>query len=65
MLYKTLLSARKVRGLIPGSVKLDTCQQRLATVATFLRSDVAHARARGDGPRHSMLCHNIASIMKI
>ena len=30
------------------------CRQRLATAATFLRSCVAQALSRGDGPRHSL-----------
>ena len=51
---KRSLSVRKVWGLIPGPVKLTQCRQRLATVATFLRSCVAQALSRGDGPRNSL-----------
>ena len=41
-------------GLNPRSVKSVPCRQRLATVATFLRSCVARALSGGDGPRHSL-----------
>ena len=44
------------------------CRQRLAIAETFLRSCVAQALSRGDGPRHSLhatLRRNTASIMKI
>ena len=46
---KRTLSVREVRGSIPGTVKSTQCRQRLATVATFLRSCVAQALSRGDG----------------
>ena len=51
---KSMLSVREVWGLIPGPVKLAQCRQRLATVATFLRSCVTQALSRGDGPRNSL-----------
>ena len=51
---KRTRSVRKVWGLIPGPVKSTQCRQRLATVATFLRSCVAQALSRGDGPRNSL-----------
>ena len=50
----TSLCVRKVYGWIPGPVKLDVVSQRLATAVTFLRSDVAQARSRGDGLRLSL-----------
>ena len=46
------LSVREVWGSIPGLVKSTLCRQRLATTVTFLRSCVALALSRGDGPRH-------------
>ena len=51
---KRTLSAREVWGSIPGPVKSSQCRQRLATVATILRSCVAHALSRGDGPHNSL-----------
>ena len=51
---KRTLSVREVWGSIPGPVKSAQCRQRLATAATFLRSCVAQALSRGDGPRHSL-----------
>ena len=51
---KRTLSVREVWGSIPGPVKSTQCRQRLATVATFLRSCVAQALSRGDGPRNSL-----------
>ena len=51
---KRTLSVREVWGSIPGPVKSTQCRQRLATVATFLRSCVAQALSRGNGPRHSL-----------
>ena len=51
---KRTLSVREVWGSIPGPVKSAQCRQRLATVATFLRSRVAQALSRGDGPRNSL-----------
>ena len=51
---KRTLSVREVWGLIPGPVKSTQCRQRLATVATFLRSCVAQALSRGNGPRNSL-----------
>ena len=51
---KRTLSVREVWGSIPGPVKSAQCRQRLATVATFLRSCVAQALSRGDGPHHSL-----------
>ena len=51
---KRTLSVREVWGSIPGPVKSAQCRQRLATVATFLRSCVAQALSRGDGPRNSL-----------
>ena len=49
---KRTLSVREVWGSIPGLVKSAQCRQRLAIIATFLRSCVALALSRGDGPRH-------------
>ena len=51
---KRTLSVREVWGSIPGPVKSAQCRQRLATAATFLRSCVAQALSRGDGPRYSL-----------
>ena len=51
---KRTLSVREAWGSIPGPVKSAQCRQRLATVATFLRSCVAQALSRGDGPRNSL-----------
>ena len=51
---KRTLSVREVWGSIPGSVKSAQCRQQLAIVATLLRSCVAQALSRGDGPRHSL-----------
>ena len=51
---KRTLSVREVWGSIPGPVKSTQCRQRFATVATFLRSCVAQALSRGDGPRNSL-----------
>ena len=51
---KRTLSVQEVWGSIPGPVKSTQCRQRLATVATFLRSCVAQALSRGDGPRNSL-----------
>ena len=51
---KRTLSVREVWGSIPGPVKSTQCRQRLATVATFLRSCGAQALSRGDGPRNSL-----------
>ena len=51
---KRTLSVREVWGSIPGPVKSTQCRQRLATVATILRSCVAQALSRGDGPRNSL-----------
>ena len=51
---KRTLLVREVRGSIPGPVKSTQCRQRLATVATFLRSCVAQVLSRGDGPRNSL-----------
>ena len=51
---KRTLSVREVWGSIPGPVKSAQCRQRLATVAMFLRSCVAQALSRGDGPRNSL-----------
>ena len=51
---KRTLSVREVLGSIPGPVKSAQCRQRLATVAAFLRSCVAQALSRGDGPRNSL-----------
>ena len=65
---KRTLSVREVWGSIPGPVKSAQCRQRLATAATFLRSCVAQALSRGDGPRNSLgytLRRNTASKMKI
>ena len=50
----SLLSARKVWGSIPGSVKSDVVANGLTTAATFLRSRLAHALSRGDGSRQSL-----------
>ena len=51
---KRTLSVREVWGSTPGPVESTQCRQRLATVATFLRSCVAQALSRGDGPRNSL-----------
>ena len=51
---KRTLSVREAWGSIPGSVKSAQCRQPLATDATFLRSRVAKALSRGDGPRRSL-----------
>ena len=51
---KRTLPVREVWGSIPGPVKSAQCRQRLATVAAFLRSCVAQALSRGDGPRNSL-----------
>ena len=51
---KRMLSVREVLGSIPGPVKSTQGRQRLATVATFLRSCVIQALSRGDGPRNSL-----------
>ena len=51
---KRTISVREVWGSIPGPVKSTQCRQRLATVATILRSCVAQALSRGDGPRNSL-----------
>ena len=51
---KRTLSVREVWGSISGSVKSTQCRQRLATVATILRSCVAQALSRRDGPRNSL-----------
>ena len=51
---KRTLSVREVWASIPGPVKSSQCHQRLVTVATFVRSYVAQALSRGDGPRHSL-----------
>ena len=51
---KRTLSVREVWGSIPGPVKSAQCRQRLATVETFLRSCVAQALSRRDGPRNSL-----------
>ena len=51
---KRTLLVQEVRGSIPGPVKSTQCRQRLATVATFLRSCVAQALSRVDGPRNSL-----------
>ena len=51
---KRTLSVREVLGSIPRPVKSTQCRQRLAIVATFLRSCVAQALSRGDGPRNSL-----------
>ena len=63
---KRTLSVREVWGSIPGPVKSTQCRQRLATVATFLRSCLARALSRGDGPAtRYTLRRNTASIMKV
>ena len=51
---KHTLSVREVWGSIPGPVKSSQCRQRFATVATILRSCVAQALSRGDGPGNSL-----------
>ena len=51
---KRTLSVREVWGSIPGPVKSTQSRQRLATVVTFLRSCVAQALSRGNGPRNSL-----------
>ena len=49
---KPVLSVREVWGSIPGPIKLSESCQRLAIVATFVRSRVAQTLSRGDGLRH-------------
>ena len=51
---KPTLSVREVCSSIAGSAKSSQCRQRLATVATFVQSCVAHALRRGGGLRHSL-----------
>ena len=51
---KRTLSVREVWDSISEPVKSTQCRQRLATVATFLRSCVAQGLSRGDGPRNSL-----------
>ena len=51
---KPTLSVREVWGSIAGSAKSSQCRQRLATVATFVRSFVAQALRREGGLRHSL-----------
>ena len=51
---KPSLSVREIWASIPGSVKPSQRHQRLATVATLVRSCVAQALRRGDRPRHSL-----------
>ena len=51
---KHTLSVQEVLGSIPEPVKSAQCRQQLATVAAFLRSCVAQALSRGDGPRNSL-----------
>ena len=51
---KPTLSVREVWGSIAGSAKSSQCRQRLAIVATFVRSCVAQALSRGDGPHRSL-----------
>ena len=57
-LTNQLLSARYRCGRsevrLPGWSNRTQCRQRLATVATFLRSCVAQALRREDGPGHSL-----------
>ena len=63
---KRTLLVREVWDSITGPVKLAQGRQRLATVATFLRSCVAQALSRGDGPAtRYTLGRNTASIMMI
>ena len=63
---KRTLSMREVWGSIPGPVKSSQCRQRLATVATFLRSCTAQALSRGDGSTtRYTLRRNTVSMMKI
>ena len=63
---KRTLSVREVWGSIPGPVKSAQHRQRLAIAATFLRSCVAQALSRRDGPvTRYTLRRNTASIMKI
>ena len=50
----TLLSVRKVMGSILRSIESDTVSPTLSTAVTLLRSCVAQALSRGDGPRHSL-----------
>ena len=63
---KRTLSVREVWGSIPGPVKSAQCRQRLATVATIVRSCVARRYAAEMGPAtRYTLRRNTASIMKI
>ena len=55
----SVVSVREISGSISGLVKSAQFRQRLATAATFLRSCVAQALSREDGPRHSL--HALAS----
>ena len=45
---------RKSEVRFPGPLNRTQCHHRLATAAMFLRSCVAQALSRGDGPRHSL-----------
>ena len=51
---KCTLLVREVWGSIPRPIKSTQCRQRLATVATFLRSCVAQALSSGDEPHNSL-----------
>ena len=51
---KRTLSVREDWGSIPVPVKSAQCRQQLATAATFVRSCVAQALSRGDGPHNSL-----------
>ena len=56
-------SAAKLVATGAGGLGFDYRRQRLHIAATFLRSCVAQARSRGDGPGYTLRC-NTASIMK-
>ena len=58
VLFCDTQSVREVRDSNPGSVKSAQCRQLLATAAMFLRSRVAQALSRGDGPHNSL--HTLA-----
>ena len=66
VIVKYTLLVREVLRSIPGLVKLDTLHQRLAIVATFLRSCVAQMQTHVDVPetRHTHP-RNFGSIMNI
>ena len=65
---KRTLSVWEVCGSIPGLVKSAQCRQQLAIVSMFLRSCVAQALSRVDGPRNCVIvrevCGSIPGLVK-